>query len=188
MKGLTVIAALLVAGAPAAKEGQEVIGRPAPSLEALSWVQGRVSDADLRGKVVLVRWWTNGCSLCKNTAPALNRLHADFAGKGLLVLGIYHPKPRPERRDPETIRAAVRALGFRFPVAVDEEWTVLRRWWLDAGERSYTSVSFLIVRGGGIRYIHPGGEFFPSTRPEERRQNADYEEIRSLVQQLLKEG
>ena len=100
-------------------------------------------------------------------------------------VGVYHPKPRPERRDLEKIRAAARELGFHFPVAVDEQWSVLRRWWLDGGDRSYTSVSFVVDREGKVRYVHPGGEFFPSRRPEEARQNRDYLQVRETVRKLI---
>jgi peroxiredoxin len=175
------------AGADGAKEGDDLLGRPAPPLGQLAWVQGRVTDQDLRGKVVLVRWWTDGCSLCRNTAPALNRLHAGYGGRGLVVLGIYHPKPSPGPRDPARIRAAAKQLGFRFPVAVDERWTALRRWWLDGRDRSFTSVSFLVDRSGRIRYVHPGGEYFPSTDPREARQNHDYGEIEGLIDRLTGE-
>jgi peroxiredoxin len=177
---------LVLTAQAVAKEGDELLGKPAPPLAPVAWAQGELTERDLRGKVVLVRWWTEGCSLCKNTAPALNRLQTDFDGRGLAVVGVFHPKP-PRAVGAETVLQAARELGFRFPVAVDEQWTLLHRWWLDTGDRSFTSVSFVLDRSGRIRYIHPGGEFFPSERPEHARANRDYREIRSLIQRLVSE-
>jgi peroxiredoxin len=186
MRWMTIPLALLLTTAAASKEGDDRLGKPAPSLASLAWLRGRLEDADLQGQVTLLRWWTDGCRLCVNTAPALNRLHSDFARQGLAVIGVYHPKP-PGPRSPDAVLSAARRLGFRFPVALDEDWTVLRRWWLGSGDRSYTSVTFLIGRDGRVRYVHPGGEFFPSERAEEARQNREYLEIREVIQRLLHE-
>src|SRR5437660_1596717 len=60
----------------------------------------------LKGKVVLVRWWTDGCSLCAQTAPALNELHRRYASRGLVVIGMYHPKPPGDQSPQSVARAA----------------------------------------------------------------------------------
>src|SRR5258708_15292922 len=74
-------------------EGQELIGRKAPPLELRHWLNSKPLEmSDLRGKVVLLRWWTQGCPLCVATAPALRKLQAEYGRRGLQVVGIYHPK------------------------------------------------------------------------------------------------
>jgi peroxiredoxin len=182
-----VVLALFGAGdgrmAAATREGSELLGTPSPPLTGLAWVGGHsFSLEELRGKVVLLRWWTEGCAYCANTAPALAALHQRYGPKGLVVIGVYHPKP-PGPRSEAAVTAAAARLGLRFPIAIDARWEVLRRWWLDGGERGFTSVSFLLDRRGRIRFVHPGGEFYPGDGPPGR----DYEAIRRTIERLLAE-
>jgi peroxiredoxin len=139
-------------------EGAELIGKPAPEWTVREWIGSPpLSLAGLRGKVVLVRWFTSAeCPFCHATAPALNNFHRDYAARGLAVVGMYHHK-RPEPLTLDWVRGAVREYGFTFPVGVDRDWRTLNRWWLDRHKRDFTSVSFLIDRQGVIRHIHPGG-------------------------------
>jgi len=59
----------------ATREGQELIGTPAPAFNLDHWVNSsRLELSDLKGKVLLVRWWTDTCELCAATAPALRKL------------------------------------------------------------------------------------------------------------------
>lgn len=142
-------------------EGKELLGSSAPGWSAeRAWFNSDpLTLEELRGKVVLIRWWTTGCGLCVATAPALNDFHARFAARGLVVLGFHHPKS-DDAHKPEVVRGAAKRLGFEFPVAQDEDWSVLNRWWFAEGaERDYTSASFLLDRKGVIRWIHPGGEY-----------------------------
>jgi thiol-disulfide isomerase/thioredoxin len=167
--------------AAASGEGAELIGTPAPGWnqkEVSEWIGSPPLAFDsLRGKVVLVRWFmSTECPYCSATAPALNRLHADYKDRGLVVVGMYHHK-RPEPLDVAKVRGWARDYGFRFPVAIDRDWRTLRRWWLDGHERRFTSVSFLLDRRGVIRYIHPGGTLAPGT--------ADYPAVRARIEELL---
>lgn len=142
--------------------GTELLGRPARALTFDRWARGGPLDLkSLRGHVVLLRWWTDGCPYCSGSLPALERLRREHAKDGLIVIGVYHPKPRGPRRDADIV-AAAEQLGFHGPIAVDERWSTLERWWL-AGhpERGFTSVSFLIDRAGNVRWVHRGGELHP---------------------------
>ena len=142
--------------------GAELLGRPARPLTFERWARGGPLELkSLRGRVVLLRWWTDGCPYCGGSLPALERLREQHARDGLVVIGVYHPKPRGPRRDADIVAAAKR-LGFHGPIAVDERWSTLARWWLDGHpERGFTSVSFLIDRGGRVRWVHRGGELHP---------------------------
>jgi peroxiredoxin len=142
----------------ASAEGADLIGTPAPGWNVPEWIGApSVAWSDLRGKVVLVRWFTSAeCPYCHATAPALNALHRDYAKGGLAVIGMYH-HTRPEPLTLDAVRATVREYGFAFPVGVDRDWRTLNRWWLDGHRRDFTSVSFLIDRRGVIRHVHPGG-------------------------------
>ena len=166
--------ALAVAAGTAAGEGAELIGTPAPEWDATEWIGSPpLKLSALRGKVVLVRWFmSTECPYCAASAPALNQLHADYAARGLVVIGMYHHK-RSEPLTAEAVRGWARDFGFRFPVAIDRDWKTLDRWWLGGKKRAFTSVSFLIDRRGIIRHIHPGGRLAPGER--------DYALMRSKI-------
>lgn len=157
-----------------------LVGRPAPPWSVEHWFNSEPLELrDLRGKVVLVRWWTGpGCPYCTSTAPALNEFYDEFGEAGLVVIGFYHHKSRVSL-DPANVENLARELGFAFPVAIDPKWKSLKTWWLDTGERDFTSVSFLIDRQGVIRYIHPGGQYVKG--------DEDYATMRSKIERLLQE-
>lgn len=183
--------AALVASAPQAsrpaREGDDLLGMEAPSLEDLRWIdRDPIRLEDLRGKTVLLRWWTTGCSLCTNSAPALRELEERYRAKGLVVLAIYHPKPGPRAVDDETVKKGAADLGLPFPLAADAEWKALRRWWLDRPGRSFTSVSFLLDREGKIRFVHPGGEFHRSEDPKHARCARDFADLEAAVERLVR--
>lgn len=157
-----------------------LLGRPAPDWQLTNWLNSApLALQELRGQVVLVRWWTAPqCEFCRATAPALNEFHADLAKRGLRVIGIYHHKVRTPL-DPQQVAERVAGYGFKFPVAVDPGWRTLRRWWLDGHERDFTSVSFLLDRRGVIRHIHPGGQYVKG--------DADHAALKAKIVELLAE-
>ena len=172
--------ALGLSSTAALAPGAELIDTPTLRWSIPEWIGARpVAWSDLRGKVILVRWFTSSeCPHCHATAPALNKLHHDYAARGLAVIGMYHHK-RPEPLTLDAVRATVREYGFTFPVAVDRDWRTLNRWWLDGHRRDFTSVSFLIDRRGVIRLVHPGGTLEPGT--------PDFAAVQAKVEQLLAE-
>lgn len=140
--------------------GAELIGRRAPRWTFERWVRGGpLSLASLRGHVVLLRWWTDGCAYCAASLPALEQVRTRHPDD-LVVIGVYHPKPPRAISDQRVLAAAAR-LGFGGPIAVDEHWSTLERWWLDGADRSFTSVTFLLDRDGVIRWVHQGGDLHP---------------------------
>jgi len=148
----------VAASLASASDRNDPTGLPAPPLALKHWIHSKPLDiADLRGKVVLLRWWTEGCPMCEATGPALLKLQKAYGERGLQVIGIYHPKPAGDWDVSRMARAATEK-HFTFPVALDADWSALKRWWLTQ-KRDYTSVSFLVDRQGIIRYVHPGGEF-----------------------------
>ena len=141
------------------EEGEDLIGMPAPPLDGVVWIDGKAHPlGEDRGKVVLVRWWTDTCPLCANTAPAVRALAKKY-GDGLAVRAIYHNKVRGRDIAPSDVRVMNERTGFVGVVGHDDGWRVLRRWWLDAGGRRFTSVTFVVGKRGRIRMIHTGGEF-----------------------------
>ncbi len=171
------------------REGAELIGTPARGWEGTEWLDAEpVRLRDLRGKVVLVRWWTDTCPFCRRSAPALNEFHQRYGARGLVVIGMYHPKPIRRSVTEELVRDAAEERGFRFPIAVDHHWSVLRRWWLTGSRRRATSVSFLIDKGGVIRYVHPGPAFHREVLHGDDQPRADFLELQAMIEKLLAEG
>lgn len=158
----------------------DLIGTRPPEWTLEGWMHSPpLKLSDLRGKVVLVRWWTAPeCPHCAATAPALNQLHQNYSTKGLVVLGIYHHKSSTPL-EPSDVAAHANRFGMQFPLAIDRDWTTLNCWWLKSGDRPWTSVSFLLDRDGVIRHIHPGGRYEVGS--------ADFREMEAQVQKLLKE-
>jgi len=180
--GMTLLAAA-VAGA-----GGEIIGKPCPEWSNSKWAQGGpLHLSDLRGKVVLVRFFMeSGCPYCHGTAPSLNEFDREFGPRGLVVVGMYTPKPRPRPTSVETVQRHVVAYGFQFPIAVDDDWATLRRLWLDrVRDPDFTSASLLIDRHGIVRHVHPGGVYAKdAVAPQTRR---DYDDMRTAIVRLLAE-
>jgi thiol-disulfide isomerase/thioredoxin len=163
------------------EDGAELIGRRAPAWSFERWIRSSaLTPQDLRGKVVLLRWWTEGCDLCTATLPGLETLRKRYGRDGLVVIGVYHPKP-PRAVSDRDILAFANRLGFRGPIAVDQRWSTLERYWLADHERGFTSVSFLLDRDGLIQWVQAGGEYHPSDDPKHARCDRDY---RALEQEL----
>jgi peroxiredoxin len=160
-----------------AAEGGELIGQPARPWRAAHWINSEALElSQLRGRVVLVRFWTApGCPFCSASAPALNDFHARYAARGLTVIGLFHHKGRGAL-DPADVAHYAETFGFRFPIAIDLDWRTLRNWWLNV-DRGFTSSSFLIDRRGIIRYVHPGGQYV--------RGDADHARLEAMIERLL---
>jgi thiol-disulfide isomerase/thioredoxin len=182
----------VVAGEPVPRGpdagARALVGRPAPPLPALRWLDGERRDsAWLAGKVVVLRNFTSGCPYCESTLPALDQIQRDFASRGLVVLGVYHPKPPRAVGDDEAARHA-RRLGAGFPVAVDPTWALVQRWWFEAArQEQWTSITWVLDRRGRIRFVHPGGEYHRGGGPEHAQCRADEQRLRDTLARLLAE-
>jgi hypothetical protein len=126
----------------AAGRGEEV------DFGGLTWIDAK---PEVKGKVTLVRWWTNGCPMCAASAGPLG----DLAKKAPLI-AIYTPKP-PRDVAADQVRAYAKAIGMPGALAVDRDWAVLDRW-MPPEKRSFTSLTFILDKKGKIRFVHPGGE------------------------------
>ena len=119
-----------------------------PDFSGLTWIDAK---PDLKGKVTMVRWWTNGCPLCAGSAPQLSDL-----SRKTQVVAIYHPKP-PRDVSADQVRAHAKAIGMPGALAVDRDWAVLDRW-MPPQQRTFTSLTFILDKKGKTRFVHPGGE------------------------------
>jgi thiol-disulfide isomerase/thioredoxin len=167
-------------------DGAELIGTKAPGWEIGVWLNTKpLHLEDLRGKVVLVRWWTDTCPYCYRSAPSLNEFHTRYEDRGLMVIGIYHPKPLGRPITTSEVREAADERGFDFAIGIDRDWSVLQRWWLDGEPRSATSVSFLIDRRGVIRHVHSGPAYHREVVNGDEGPRRDFFELDRTIEKLL---
>jgi thiol-disulfide isomerase/thioredoxin len=181
------LAPLLFAGeAQSPRDGQELVGTKMPAMKFDRWI-GTPGDKplDVAGRPVLYRWWTNGCSFCTKTLPAIETLRTRYEPQGLQVVAVFHPKP-PREASPEAIRDAAKKVGFDGVIAADDSWSQLKRVWLSE-ERPATSVSFLVDAKGVIRFVHPGTTFYPSDDPQKAKENEAYRALEATIQKVLTE-
>ncbi|MBN8874917.1 MAG: redoxin domain-containing protein [Rhodospirillales bacterium] len=105
----------------------------------------------LRGKVVLVDFWTYSCINCRRTVPYLNRWQAQYGAAGLQVIGIHTPEFGFEHMRPN-VAAAVRALSIRYPVGQDNDFRTWRDWGIEAWP------SFVLLDRNGRIVLRREGE------------------------------
>lgn len=142
----------------------------APGFHGISnWLNtpGLSMDA-LRGKVVLVDFWTYSCINCIRTLPYLEKWDERYRSKGLVIVGVHTPEFQFEH-DLGNVRAAVKRLGVRYPVALDNGYDT----W-DAYGNKYWPADYLIDQTGRVRHIHFG--------------EGDYDETERDIRLLLEAG
>ena len=132
-----------------------------PSLEPLGpWINSApLSAVQLEGKVVVLDFWTYSCINCLRSIPYVRAWHEQYADDGLVVIGIHAPEFAFER-NPANVRRAVRDLGIRYPVALDNGFDV----WRALGNRFWPAHYFIDAKGR-IRHHHFGeGHYDTSER------------------------
>jgi peroxiredoxin len=172
--------------------GDDRIGVAAPPFQFDAWLNSKpLTLEDLKGKVVLVRWFTDTCPFCASSAPALRSLHEEYANSGLTVIGVYHPKDgRDDPLDIKRVQSVVEARDFKFPVTIDWKWRTgtLKDWWLTRPERPATSVTFILDKSGVIQFVHPGMEYHDDNGIELHAMCAnDMGRIRAAIKRLVAE-
>lgn len=172
--------------------GDDRLGVQAPPFKFDGWINSEsLTLEDLKGKVVLVRWFTETCPFCASSTPALRALHEEYSDQGLTLIGVYHPKAgRNDPLDVARVERVVEARDFKFPVAIDWDWRngTLKDWWLTGPKRPATSVTFILDKSGVIQFIHPGMEYHDDNGSELHSMCVnDMGRIRTAIEQLLAE-
>ena len=140
----------------------------APDLSAGEWINSEpLKLKDLRGRVVLIEFWTFGCINCRNTLPFVNSWHDRYRAKGLTVIGVHSPE-FDEERDVETLRRQAVSLGIRYPVVSDNDY----RTWNAYKVEAWPTI-FLLDKQGRIRWMRVG--------------EGNYDETERQIQKLLAE-
>ena len=144
---------------------------PAPDFAAIDlWLNSKpLTMAGLRGKVVLVDFWTYSCINCLRTLPHVEAWDRLYRKDGLVIVGVHTPEFAFEHV-PSNVRAAVKRLGIHYPVAIDNRYGT----WTAYGNQ-YWPAKYLIDRNGHVRYAHFGEGNYDVTE----------ENIRSLLGEKL---
>jgi thiol-disulfide isomerase/thioredoxin len=124
-----------------------------------------LSIAELRGKVVLVDFWTYGCYNCVNTLAHVARLYDTYGDKGFIVVGVHTPE-FPFEKSGSNVQAAIKRHGIRYPVAQDNEYAT----W-NAYHNQYWPAQYIVDQNGKIVFAHAG--------------EGQYDEIEHTIQKLL---
>jgi len=140
------------------------IGQPAPEVTGGPWINSEpLSLNGLRGRVVLVEFWTYGCINCNNVIPQLRDWHTRYEGTGLTIVGVHSPEFLWERPF-DRVTAAVRERDIRYAVVQDNDFAIWKRF----GTWAWPT-AVLVDRRGVIRYTHIGEGAYPETEAMIRR-------------------
>jgi cytochrome c biogenesis protein CcdA/thiol-disulfide isomerase/thioredoxin len=141
----------------------------APDFQDIDrWLNSQpLSLASLRGKVVLIDFWTYSCINCLRTLPYVEGWYRTYKQDGLVVVGVHSPEFAFEHV-PSNVERAVRALGVTYPVALDNRFGTWTAW----GNR-YWPAKYFVDRRGEVRYAHFG--------------EGDYARSESIIRTLLAE-
>ena len=143
---------------------QRAQGPLAAQVEGIAaWINSEPLAIDeLRGKVVLVDFWTYTCINCIRTFPYLKLWHARYADDGLVILGVHTPEFEFEK-DYDNVVQATKDNGIIWPVAQDNDYTTWRNY-----SNQYWPAKYLIDRDGVIRYTHFGEGGYAETERQIR--------------------
>ncbi|EGP09062.1 thioredoxin family protein [Afipia clevelandensis] len=111
---------------------------------------GPLTIAGLRGKVVLVNFWTYGCVNCVNTLPHVTQLYAKYKDKGLVIVGVHTPE-FPFERSTSNVQAALKRHGITYPVAQDNNSATWNAW-----RNQYWPAQYIVDQSGRVVYSHAG--------------------------------
>ena len=141
----------------------------APDFAGISnWFNSApLSIANLRGKVVLVDFWTYGCVNCVNTLPHVTELYAKYRDRGLVVVGVHTPE-FPFERSASNVQAALKRHGITYPVAQDNNSQTWNAW-----RNQYWPAQYIVDQSGKIVFQHDGeGQYEQIDRTIARLLNA----------------
>lgn len=141
----------------------------APLTSANSWFNSPpLTAADLKGKVVLVNFWTYSCINCVRSMPYVRAWAEKYRPYGLVVIGVHTPEFAFER-DPENVDAAIRRFAIRYPVAMDNEFRI----WRAFGNHYWPALYFVDAKNT-VQATHFG--------------EGEYQKSEWIIQQLLRDS
>ena len=159
----TAAPAMPVAPCEGTRGGQ--IGNCAPELQGTQeWVNSEpFTMQDLRGKVVLIDFWTYSCINCIRTIPFLQTWHERYADEGLVILGVHTPEFEFEKVYDNVVQST-KDLGVAWPVVQDNNYRVWRSY-----SNRFWPAKYLIDKDGVIQFRHFGEGKYAETEQEIRK-------------------
>ncbi len=154
--------------------GQKRTGSSAPDLIGITqWFnlpddKKSLTLSDLKGKVVLIDFWTYTCINCLRTLPHINSWYQKYKDQGFVVIGVHTPEFVFER-DAKNVQNAIKSYAIAYPVAQDNNYATWNNY-----HNEYWPAEYLIDATGNIRHTHFG--------------EGDYSQTESAIQTLLKEA
>jgi peptide-methionine (R)-S-oxide reductase len=149
--------------------GEETKAPLAPEISNGTWINSDpLTLKSLRGRVVIVNFWTFGCYNCRNTLPSVKSWDARYRDQGLTIIGVHTPEFEREKNI-ENVRREVAELGIRYPVMTDNNNANWNAYKVEAWP-----TWFVIDKYGRVRWMHVG--------------EGAYDETERLVKKLLAEN
>ncbi|MGU3412607.1 cytochrome c biogenesis protein DipZ [Enterobacteriaceae bacterium C34A] len=140
-----------------------------PLTGAVQWLNSPPLTAEsLRGKVVLVDFWTYSCINCLRTLPYVKAWAEKYRDQGLVVIGVHSPEFAFER-DISNVTKEAKKLGVTYPIAIDNNFSIWQ-----AFNNQYWPAHYFIDANGHIRYMHFG--------------EGNYAESERVIQELLRQA
>ncbi len=151
--------------APVEMSPGDVASYPAPELVGIQgWINSDpLTLAQLKGKVVLIDFWTYSCINCERTQPYLNAWYNTYRADGFVIIGVHAPEFAFEQV-PENVQKAVTADGIKYPVALDNGFATWK-----AYANNYWPAKYLIDREGRVRYTQFGEGAYDVTESKIRQ-------------------
>ena len=166
---VTGVTKLLVSSLGRSTEYKSSESATAPELVSGEWINSEpLKLKDLRGRVVLIEFWTFGCINCRNTLPFVKGWHDRYHDKGFIVIGVHSPE-FDEEKNVESLRGQAASLGIRYPVVTDNDYKTWNAYKVEAWP-----TIFLLDKEGRIRWTHVG--------------EGNYDDTERLIQKLLAEN
>lgn len=158
------LAAYAVTSPPGAEPVARRLGADAPDFVGIDhWFNSApLHVGQLRGKVVLVEFWTFGCINCAHTLPYIKQWYAQYHDKGLVVVGVHTPEYAFER-ETGNLKDAIERDGITYPVAQDNQFAT----WNAYGNQ-YWPALYLIDQQGKVVYQHFGEGRYAQTEDKIR--------------------
>lgn len=165
---MTIIGVLLLSISAPWATAQGDVGGKAPDIMNEMWLNSLpLKLMDLKGKVVMVEFWTFGCYNCRNVEPHVKEWHKKYAEHGLVVIGVHSPEFADER-DIDKVRQYVAEHDIRYAVTIDNDYSTWHRY-----RNRYWPSLYLIDKQGIVRYVRIG--------------EGGYQDTERLIQSLLQE-
>jgi thiol-disulfide isomerase/thioredoxin len=130
----------------------------APEISGGQWINSDpLTLQSLRGRVVLIEFWTFACYNCRNTLPTIKKWDMDYRKQGLTVIGVHTPELDIERNI-DSLRREIGTLGIKYPVVTDSDYDTWKAYKVEAWP-----TLFVLDKQGRIRWTHVGEGAYAET-------------------------